>query len=138
MKYKRFPENGLMVAPAKPAYPNQYLEVVIQNAGPTRYTSIDTNERKRRRRLSVRRRRRQAAKKTPSNESYKNWFAFSKIGLTVSLGNSSRFRRATALNQIMTVNQVERKLVFGKKFFAMCCMTEASREHNLNLTATLT
>ena len=104
---------------------NQYLEVVIQNAGPTRYT-IDTKKK--------------AAtgcgghrclgggggqqKNTPSNESYKNWFAFSKIGLTVSLGNSSRFRGATALNQIMTVNQVERKLVLGKNY-AMCCMTKA-------------
>ena len=34
-----------------------------------------------------------------SNESYENWFAFSQIGVTVSLGNSSRFRRATLLSQ---------------------------------------
>ena len=103
MKYKRFPEKAWRHYTTLISIWKLSSEMQDQHVTPL----TRTNERKRR----------QAAKKhTPSNESYKNWFAFSKIGLTVSLGNSSRFRGATALlNQIMTVNQVERK-VLGKKF----------------------
>ena len=64
-----------------------------------------------------------------SNESYENWFAFSQIGVTVSLGNSSRFRRASlscalaVCSQSNYDSQSSGTKGFGKKFLArICCM----------------